>query len=536
MAATQPDKAAMFLPTGTGADGRISWSGISFKDLDSLSNRYASGLEIAGIGRGTRTVLMVKPSAEFFGLVFALFKLGAVVVMIDPGMGRASLKQCLRETEPEAFIGIPIAQIARLIFRSSLRSLKTVITVGPRWFWGGHRLRSLEAKGDPDWMMQETQPDELAAILFTSGSTGVPKGAVYTHGMFDAQVRMLKEMYQFAPDEIDLPTFPLFALFDPALGMTAVIPDMDARKPGSADPAKLVDAITAHGCTNMFGSPALLRNLGRHGRSAGVVLPSLRRILSAGAPARTQVLEDVGAMLEGEAQIFTPYGATEALPVAHIGSQMIIGETAEMTAQGHGICVGFPVRAANVRIIGIDDGAIPLWSDELVLPPGEIGEITVCGAMVTESYWARPEQTALAKIVDGDLVVHRMGDLGYFDSLGRLWMCGRKAHRVQTAEGDLFTIPVERVFDAHEAVRQTALVGVGPVGKERPVLLVEREDSVALGDEALTAELVALSALSRQTQAIDRIVFYPDRFPVDVRHNAKIVREELKLWAEARQP
>ena len=189
-----------------------------------------------------------------------------------------------------------------------------MVTVGPRWFWGGHRLRDLVDAGTDDWSMAPTEPDELAAILFTSGSTGVPKGAVYTHGMFDAQVRMLKQMYGFGTDEIDLPTFPLFALFDPALGMTAVIPDMDARKPGSADPAKLIDAITAHGCTNMFGSPALLRNLGRYGREEGVQLPSLRRVLSAGAPARSDVLRDVSTMLTDGAQIFTPYGATESLP------------------------------------------------------------------------------------------------------------------------------------------------------------------------------------------------------------------------------
>ncbi|MEE2827711.1 MAG: AMP-binding protein, partial [Myxococcota bacterium] len=297
MAQLHPEKRAMSLPAGTGPEGKLLWTHLSFAELDSLSNSYAQGLERVGIARGVRTILMVKPSVEFFALVFALFKIGAVVVMIDPGMGKRSLKQCLREVEPEAFIGVPLAQVARLVFRSSLRSVHTVVTVGPRWFWGGHRLRNLIDPEPAAWTMAETQPEEVAAILFTSGSTGVPKGAVYTHGMFDAQVRMLRSMYGFGADEIDLPTFPLFALFDPALGMTAVIPDMDARKPGSADPAKLVDAIEAHGCTNMFGSPALLRNLGRYGLEQGVRLPSLRRVLSAGAPARLDVLEAVSGML-----------------------------------------------------------------------------------------------------------------------------------------------------------------------------------------------------------------------------------------------
>lgn len=530
----QPDKRAMSLPMGTGPDGRLRWRHITFAELDQLSNRYGAGLERAGITRGTRTILMVKPSVEFFGLVFALFKLGAVVVMIDPGMGKASLKQCLREVEPEAFIGIPLAQVARLVLRSSLRSVQTVVTVGTRWFWGGHSLEKLVAGEDGDWSMAETDPEELAAILFTSGSTGVPKGAVYTHGMFDAQVRMLREMYSFGEDEVDLPTFPLFALFDPALGMTAVIPDMDARKPGSADPAKLVDAITAHGCTNMFGSPALLRNLGRHGREQGVELPSLRRVLSAGAPARRGVLEDVVGMLSDDAQIFTPYGATEALPVAHIGSAEILGVTSGQTAVGAGICVGAPVDGAIVRIIEVSDEPIPAWSDDLVVAAGSIGEITVRGPMVTRSYWARPSQTAQAKIDEDGETVHRMGDLGYFDEQGRLWMCGRKSHRLRTAEGDLFTVPIERVFDEHPQVRQSALIGLGEPGHETPILLVELGEEQGGDPAALRAELLALAEAHEVTRAIRRVEFHPGAFPVDVRHNAKIVREELKVWAEAR--
>lgn len=531
MAAAQPDKAALVLPTGTGKDGRLTWRSMSFAELDALSDSYAAGLESVGLVRGTRTILMVKPSAEFFGLVFALYKLGAPVVMIDPGMGKQALKKCLSETEPEAFIGIPVAQVARLLFRSSLTSVRTVVTVGPRWFWGGHRLRNLVDAGQEGWTMAPTEPDELAAILFTSGSTGVPKGAVYTHGMFDAQVRMLKQMYGFGSDEIDLPTFPLFALFDPALGMTAVIPDMDARKPGSADPAKLVDAIRAHGCTNMFGSPALLRNLGRYGREHGVQLPSLRRVLSAGAPARSEVLRDVSTMLTDGAQIFTPYGATESLPVAHIGSQEILSETGEKTAEGRGICVGRPVEGAEVRVIRISDQPISSWDQVEALPAGEIGEITVRGPMVTESYWARPERTALAKIDEEGQVVHRMGDVGYFDEHGRLWMCGRKDHRVRTAAGDLFTIPVERVFDGHESVRQSALVGVGEPGEEVPVLLVERTEGALKGGEALTFELLEIAQERSQLSSIKTVLIYPGRFPTDVRHNAKIVREELKVWA-----
>ncbi len=535
MAATQPHKRAVVVPSGRDKQGNVTWAHLTFRQLDQSSDRIAHGLESVGIRRGVRTVLMVKPSLEFFALVFALYKVGAIIVMIDPGIGSKALKTCLKEVQPEAFVGVPAAHVARLIFRSSLRSVKINVTVGPRLFWGGHRLRDLkEAAPETPYLMADTEPDEVAAVLFTSGSTGIPKGAVYTHGMFDAQVRFLKQMYAFGPDEIDLPTFPLFALFDPALGMTAVIPDMDARKPGSADPKKIIEAIEDHGCTTMFGSPALLRNLGRYGAEHDIHLRSLKRVLSAGAPVPHQVLRDMEGMMRG-GQVFTPYGATESLPVANIGSHEVLSDTHEGTARGLGICVGKAVDGITVRVIGVTDEAIATWSDDLLVEPGAIGEITVKGPQVTREYFGRPVQTALAKIDDGGQVVHRMGDVGWFDEQGRLWMCGRKSHRLQTARGPMFTVPVERVFDQHEGVLRTALVGHGEAGSELPVLLVEKEAGASLSDAALISELQALASRSERTQSVADIRVYPGSFPVDIRHNAKINREQLRLWV-ARQP
>jgi len=533
MATDQPHKRAVVVPAGRDPDGRVRWVHYTFAELDEASDRYAFGLERVGITRGVRTVLMVPPSLEFFALVFALFKVGAVTVMIDPGIGGPKLKECMREVEPQAFIGVPLAHVARLAFGSALKSVTMPVTVGKRWFWGGSRLRDLKEPGRyKRYDMVAPDPGQDAAILFTSGSTGTPKGAVYTHGMFTAQVQSLKEMFAFEPDEIDLATFPLFALFDPALGMTSVIPEMDARKPGEADPVKITEAILSQGCTSLFASPALLRNLGKWGEETGTKLPPLRRVMSSGAPARRETMEQITSMLSDGAQMFTPYGATEVLPVANIGSDEVLGSAYALTAQGAGICVGRPVKGATVRIIGVSDEPIANWSDDLLLPDGEIGEITVKARQVTHQYWGRPAQTALSKIVDGDRVVHRMGDVGYFDADGRLWMCGRKSHRVRTAHKDIFTVPLERIFDEHPAVRQSALVGVGESGTERPVLLIEREGGFAnLSDADLVTQLRELRSGNDVASQVTEIVVYGGRFPVDIRHNAKIVREDLRGWA-----
>ncbi len=374
----------------------------------------------------------------------------------------------------------------------------------------------------------------MAAILFTSGSTGSPKGAVYTHGMFAAQVELIRKTYRIEPGEIDLPTFPLFALFDPALGMTAIIPDMDASRPGHVDPRNIIEPIKHFEVTHMFGSPALIDRIGRYGVENSVKLPSLRHIISAGAPMPAPVIERFTKMLAPDVQVFTPYGATEALPVSSIGSDEILKETRKETEHGAGICVGRPVEGMTVSVITITDDPIAVWDDDLLVPQGEVGEIVVKGPVVTERYYNRSESTKLAKMADPkeDSFYHRMGDLGYFDGQGRLWFCGRKAHRVITPRGTLFTIPCEAVFNVHEQVFRTALVGVTKKGTHEPVLCVELAEEVGrLDKDQLKRELRSLGASQPHTNGITTFLFHK-AFPVDIRHSAKIHREKLARWAE----
>src|SRR5690606_6797982 len=319
----------------------------------------------------------------------------------------------------------------------------------------------------------DTDPDDVAALLFTSGSTGVPKGVVHRHRHFVAQVEMLAGAFGIAPGGVDLPTFPPFALFDPALGLTSVIPDMDPTRPAQADPRKLHRAIALCGVTQLFGSPALMQVLAEHGEP----LPTLRRVTSAGAPVPPAVVARMRELLPADARFWTPYGATECLPVAVIeGAEL--QDTRGATESGAGTCVGRPVAPNEVRIIAITDGPIADWSGVRELPPGEVGEITVAGPTVTDSYFNRPRETARAKIretlADGsERIVHRMGDLGWFDDTGRLWFCGRKGQRVETATGPLYTEQVEPVFAAHPAVRRAALVGIGDKGSQRPIVVLE---------------------------------------------------------------
>ncbi|MFE0500832.1 olefin beta-lactone synthetase [Lysobacter soli] len=535
LAARFPDRIAMRCPGTRGPDGMARFDlTLTYRDLDARSDAIAAGLARRGIVRGTRTVVMVRPSPEFFLLMFALFKAGAVPVLVDPGIDKRALKQCLDEAQPEAFIGIPLAHIARVVLRWA-GSARIRITTGTRAWLSDATLAQVERDGaNAGSQLAATQPDEVAAILFTSGSTGVPKGVVYRHRHFVAQIAMLRDALSIEAGGVDLPTFPPFALFDPALGLTSIIPDMDPTKPALADPRKLHDAIARFDVDQLFGSPALMAVLANFGAK----LPTVKRVTSAGAPVPADVVAKMRELLPDDAGFWTPYGATECLPVAVIESREL-QSTRTATENGAGTCVGRAVAPNEVRIIAITDEAIEDWTDARIVEAGFVGEITVAGPTATDTYFNRPAQTKAAKIRErvadgGERIVHRMGDVGYLDAQGRLWFCGRKTHRVETAEGPLYTEQVEPVFNVHENVRRTALVGIGAMGAQRPVLCVELAHGVDASEwPRIERELRWIASARAHASGIDTFLRHP-KFPVDIRHNAKIGREKLAVWAATR--
>ncbi len=536
MASMVGERPGVIVTASRDSAGKPRYAQLTFAELEALSNRYANGLAGYGLERGMRILLMVRPGFDFVALVFALFKLGTVPVMIDPGMGARRLLECIRQVDLHAFVGVPLAHLMRVLRPGSFRTVKKVVTVGRRWLWGGPTLAQLARGASESFDPVPTRASDTAAILFTSGSTGPAKGVVYEHGMFDAQVRLIQAQYGMEAGEVDLPAFPLFSLFSTAMGMTSVIPDMDPSRPAEVNPAHIVEAIRDHGVTSTFGSPAIWKRVAEYGVARGVTLPSLKRILVAGAPVPSGVIEQLHQMLSDDADVYTPYGATESLPVASISGRELFDGLVQETRSGRGFCVGRAIDGVAVRVMTISDEPVARWSDDLVVAEGAIGEFVVSGPVVTKAYFGLPEATAAAKIVDGDRAWHRIGDVGYRDDEGRLWFCGRKAHRVVTSTGTMFSVCAEAIFNEHPEVHRSALVGVGPCGHQVPVIVIEpRPGKFPRGTRVstMTEELLALGGGCPETAEIRHVLFH-NSFPVDVRHNAKINREQLAAWAGAR--
>jgi acyl-CoA synthetase (AMP-forming)/AMP-acid ligase II len=474
---------------------------------------------------------MVKPGLSLVSVCFALFKVGAVPIVIDPGMGLKSFLKCVRRSQPEALVGISLAQIISRLFRKVFASLSVRVSVKNH-----ELLTDLESEVDEPFPTAATEADELAAILFTSGSTGAPKGVCYEHGMFEAQVRAIRETYHIQPGEVDLPMLPIFALFNPALGMTTVVPEINPSRPASVDPRKIVQAIQQCGVSNSFGSPVLWRKIGDHCLSENIQLPTVRRILMAGAPVPPSLMKDFQKILP-HGEVHSPYGATEALPVSSISDAQVLESAAAKTEKGAGTCVGKPLEEMEVKIIAIEEGALPKLSLDRILEQGQIGEIIVNGPVVTKRYDHLGEATAAAKIHDGETIWHRMGDLGYLDTEGFLWFCGRMAERVQTEEKLFYTDCCEAIFNQHPAVRRTALISWREGSRVFPAIVLQPE-SWPLSQEkrkSLVNVLHELGKAEEHTKPIIRFFFHRD-FPVDVRHNAKIHRLAMAKFFARMEP
>lgn len=498
------------------------WKTLTYKNIFDQTQRFLRGLEAGRCTPGMTAAVMSPPAADFFPFALALLKFGIIPILLEPAIGIKKIGEILQESKPDIFIGNTLTHALRIIFGWGRNTVKHNLTI--------ENVKRLTLNVQPQSPITNHQLPPAAAIIYTSGSTGLPKGAIYTQENLAAQLDLLKNTFQISPDEIDLPAFPLYALIDLLLGVTSVIPDITFPVPGKTNPGKVIDAIQKFNVTNMFASPVVLDLLSSfaekdHSSSHPIVLSSLKRIITAGAPAAIDLQKRFRHLLADNTSLFGIYGATESLPIAKVESREIFS-LQEKTENGAGICLGKPIEGVTVRIIPITEEPIAEWQDSLTVKPNVVGEITVQSPATTRGYIHREDANRISKIKYRREIIHRMGDAGYFDEDGRLWYCGRKSHRVITKDDVMFTEQIENIFNAHPQVFRTALVGVD----DEPVLWVELQKGVKANKEKIIAELKTLAASHPQASRIQKFPFLK-KFPTDVRHNSKIIREKLTKLA-----
>lgn len=513
-------------------------SPLNYESLEQIVSNYAFTLESIGITEGSKVIILIKPDMEFYFIMIALFKMGALPVLIDPGMGIKNVVNCLKSVEADACIALKEAHILRFLFPGHFKTVKSWITTGKKFLFTGLQLKKLlPAHSGKSYPSRSLQPTDPSAIIFTTGSTGVAKGARYNQITMEGIRSLLKENFSIGPDEINIATFPAFNMLDFVFGITTVITDLDVSQPAEVNVKLLIDILNREGVTQMFASPVLVKNMADYGIQSGVRLKTLKKVITGGAPLAPDVIRDFNKIMPADGEIYSTYGATEALPIAAISGKETINETGKLTELGRGTCVGRPLRGVNLKIIESSDGAVKQFSDCNLLATGEVGEIIIKADNVSPLYYNNDFETERHKIKDNSTsgtnggVWHRTGDLGYLDEQGRIWFCGRKRHAVKADGRIYYSCCCEAVINTNRYVKKSALVAAG----KGAAICIELEMSAPKGErKKILEELKLLAESNPVTAGIECFLFYKKPLPVDVRHNSKIDRVQLAAWAEKR--
>lgn len=532
-----PDRPAIVFPRPAAGGGLGDDEVVTFRELARDAERVAAGLASLGVRQGDRVLCFVPMSRPLYALLLGLLRMGACAVFVDPWVPLAQIGRAVAQVAPRALVGVPRAHLLRLV-APSVRAVPLHLVAqapGPLARLLGPRLEDLLARG-PGESVEGARAaplawcglDDTALITFTTGSTGTPKGSDRTQRFLNAQGVALDTHLPRRPGDVDMPALPIFVLNNLGAGVPSVLPLVDFRRIADVDPDLVIAQVRRWKVTSIGGSPSYLLPIAERCARTSTVLDTVRGVVAGGAPVPPRLLallRDVCPRARGSIEVL--YGSTEAEPVASIEADEVLGETAALAAKGHGTCVGAPVGFVEVKVVTATRGAWTLgprgWSD-VELPAGRPGELVVTGEHVQKGYWRNPRAVAENKLVAPDgRTWHRMGDLGYKDARGRLWLVGRITETVWSGGDPLYPLQVEGLVDALPGVRRSALVAV----RGEAVVAVVPSLPAPPGLEAEVRAACAAAGFR-----IARVLLR-DALPLDPRHNAKLERARLRDALEA---
>jgi acyl-CoA synthetase (AMP-forming)/AMP-acid ligase II len=499
--AAHPDKPAILE-----RDGSV----LTFADLERRSAGLAGVLHARGVRAGDAVMVLVPMSGALYVTLAAVFRLGAVVMVVDPASGLEHVQRCCALNPPKALVGSGLAHWLSLLV-PALRSVPVRVTTRG-WFPGSS---AVNAAVPPLEGIAAVTADAPALLTFTSGTTGTPKAALRTHGLLLAQFAALESLLEPIDGDVDLATLPIVALANLGAGVTTVMPDANLRRPARLNPQPILGQIARHRITRTAASPALLERLADHALEREITLPGLTRIFSGGGPVFPRVLYKL-YQVAPNARLYSVYGSTEAEPIAHIEYSDMKPDDFDAMRGGHGLLVGKPVPEITLRVVSPQSLSSGVGLEAATLPASEIGEIVVSGAHVLPGYLHGRGDSETKVRVNGR-IWHRTGDAGSLDAQGRLWLAGRVNARISDAHGVIYPFSVECAALEVDGVQRCAflefqnkrLLCVEWDGKPEPDVLLERLDWAHV-DEV------------RDVKAL----------PMDSRHNAKVDLKRLRALLE----
>ncbi len=519
---------------------------VSWRLLAKRVRQIAAGLVHIGVRPGDRVSLLVPPSADLTAVLYACVRIGAIVVVADAGLGLAGLTRAVRGARCDVVIGAAPGLMAARALGWPGRRISTARypAAMTRLLGVEHTLADLINLGQSridagDAPAPEPAPGDAAAVLFTSGSTGPAKGVVYTHGQLSAVSRALFLQYGVGVGTGLVAGFAPFALLGPALGARSVTPDMDVTAPKTLTATAVAAAVAAIDATVVFLSPAALVNVvataGALTAADHAALAGVERFLSAGAPISESLLAQAAALMPG-ATAHTPYGMTEGLLMADITLEGIRAAAASVNdadtdagsvALAGGVCVGAATATTRIRISALDASGASVG--ELSEEPGITGEIVVSAPHVKNHYdrlWLTERASRRGAVANERW--HRTGDVGHLDSAGRLWVEGRMPHVIVTNHGVVTPVGPEQRIETLTNVARAAFVGVGPVGTQQQVAVLETVPPARRVCRA--SEPLAAAVRAAVGTPVAAVLVVPG-LPTDIRHNSKIDRARLSRWA-----
>ncbi|HNN95080.1 MAG TPA: AMP-binding protein [Pseudomonadota bacterium] len=508
-----PAQLAIALPSASGA---LQGPQISFGELRQRIAEFQRGIDRSGLRPGDRVVMLSPVSIDFYALALALWGCGQVLVFLDGRLDRRRFLRVLAAAQAQAIVSVrPLLRLWPIM--PPLWKLRRFVSDAPTW--GAQSLDQLLVKTDqPPTIVAPKSPDQSALISFTSGSTGRPKGADRTHAILLAQHDALQAHAPGREGEIDMPCFPAVVLHNLSCGISSVVPPIDLRHPGQADPARVTAAISHYGVQSLSGAPAYMQRLCDHLLAGGVSVPSVRRVYVGGAPVSRRLGKQILAAFPSAAADAV-YGSTEAEPMAAVSLQELVA------TPGEGFLVGHTTPPAEIELVDLPELAPSLGPTGLVphrVAPPASGEVVVRGPHVNRLYIGDDEANRRFKIPAGDgSVWHRTHDLARRDKAGRLWLTGRVPDRVNHHGQVLLPFVLEAaLLDAVPELSNVALIahGSAPEGE----LVYCCADSAAETVRAATQRLLAEHSLDRLPAR--RIA----AIPTDARHNSKIDRPALR--------